>query len=84
MMRDLRAAIAFLTRIPVPVGDRFDLTRAAPWFPIAGAIVGGVMAYRNESDDDPVARAQDGLGTLALDRQRDRARPTTGKLTFRW
>ncbi len=37
----LQAAIAFLTRLPVPVAD-VPLARAARWFPVAGALVGGI------------------------------------------
>lgn len=44
---DLRAAVAFLTRIPAHDASRpFDaarLTRAALWFPAVGLLVGGVM-----------------------------------------
>jgi len=39
-MRNLRAAIAFLTRIPVPMSGPPSLTGAVPWFPTVGAIVG--------------------------------------------
>jgi adenosylcobinamide-GDP ribazoletransferase len=35
------AALAFLTR--VPVRSRGSLSRAAAWFPVVGALVGGVM-----------------------------------------
>lgn len=41
-MRSLRAAIVFLTRIPVGVGRKGPppLSRAVPWFPTVGAVVG--------------------------------------------
>jgi adenosylcobinamide-GDP ribazoletransferase len=38
----LRAAVMFLTRVPVgPVGD-VSLSRAAAWFPLVGALVGAI------------------------------------------
>ncbi len=47
VLRDLRAAVAFLTRIPAHDASRpFDaatLTRAALWFPAVGLLVGAVM-----------------------------------------
>lgn len=41
-MRSLRAAIVFLTRIPVGVGRQGPppLSQAVPWFPMVGTIVG--------------------------------------------
>ncbi|MEO6125294.1 MAG: adenosylcobinamide-GDP ribazoletransferase [Ilumatobacteraceae bacterium] len=39
-MRNLRAAIAFLTRVPVPVGGDVSPSAAVPWYPIVGALVG--------------------------------------------
>jgi adenosylcobinamide-GDP ribazoletransferase len=39
-MRNLRAAIVFLTRVPVRLDREPSLTDAVPWFPIAGAMVG--------------------------------------------
>lgn len=42
-MRNLRGAIVFLTRVPVPTGGQPSLTAAVPWFPIVGALVGGVV-----------------------------------------
>ena len=39
-MRDLRAAIAFLTRVPVPLGGAVDPSAAVPWYPFVGALVG--------------------------------------------
>lgn len=45
--RGLRAAVMFLTRIPVPRGvghDPADLARATPWFPFVGLLVGLVGA----------------------------------------
>ena len=47
-MRNLRAAISFLTRIPVPVSGEANQAAAVPWFPVVGAFiglaVGGAMA----------------------------------------
>ena len=43
---DARAALGFLTRIPVRDTTRLDaprLSRAAPWFPVVGLLVGGVL-----------------------------------------
>ncbi len=51
-MRDLRAAIVFLTRVPVPLNvppaadgspGTPSLTAAVPWFPVVGALVGAVV-----------------------------------------
>ncbi|MFK5634368.1 adenosylcobinamide-GDP ribazoletransferase [Ornithinimicrobium sp. LYQ103] len=41
-MRSLLDAVAFLTRVPVPVDHRRvpDLARAAAWFPVVGALLG--------------------------------------------
>ena len=41
-MRSLRAAVVFLTRIPVGVGRKGPppLSQAVPWFPMVGTIVG--------------------------------------------
>lgn len=39
-MRNLRAAIAFLTRVPVPLGGDVNLSAAVPWYPVVGALVG--------------------------------------------
>ena len=46
MIADARAAVAFLTRVPVGASDltAARLSRAAPWFPAVGLLVGGVMA----------------------------------------
>ncbi|MEN3280856.1 MAG: adenosylcobinamide-GDP ribazoletransferase [Solirubrobacteraceae bacterium] len=46
MIADARAAVAFLTRLPVGTTDltAARLSRAAPWFPAVGLLVGGVMA----------------------------------------
>jgi adenosylcobinamide-GDP ribazoletransferase len=43
---DARAAVAFLTRLRVGATDltAARLSRAAPWFPAVGLLVGGVMA----------------------------------------
>jgi adenosylcobinamide-GDP ribazoletransferase len=40
----VRAALAFLTRLPVPAPADPSLDRAAMWFPVVGLIVGGVAA----------------------------------------
>jgi adenosylcobinamide-GDP ribazoletransferase len=37
-------AIAFLTRLPVPSRTNPELHRAAAWFPLVGALVGGIAA----------------------------------------
>ncbi|MCU1397956.1 MAG: cobS [Acidimicrobiales bacterium] len=48
-MRSLRAAITFLTRVPIGVGpiapgtEAPSLTDAVPWFPLVGALVGAVV-----------------------------------------
>ena len=45
-LRGLRVALAFLTRIPVPGAAHFearDIGRAAPWFPVVGALLGCVL-----------------------------------------
>jgi adenosylcobinamide-GDP ribazoletransferase len=46
VIADARAAVAFLTRLPVGATDltAATLSRAAPWFPAVGLLVGGVMA----------------------------------------
>ena len=40
MMRNLRVAASFLTRVPVHVEGVDDITAATPWFPMVGALVG--------------------------------------------
>ena len=40
----MRAALAFLTRLPVPAPAEPSLDRAAVWFPVVGALVGGIAA----------------------------------------
>jgi len=42
-VRGLRAAVAFLTRVPVGSADD-DPGRSVPWFPVVGALVGLVVA----------------------------------------
>ena len=42
-MRNLRAALVFLTRIPLRLGFEPSLTSAVPWFPVAGALIGCVV-----------------------------------------
>ena len=41
-MRNFRAAVIFLTRVPITIGKKEmpELSRAVPWFPIVGALVG--------------------------------------------
>ncbi len=43
MPRNLRAALAFLTRVPVPAGGEPSLSAAVPWFPVAGALIGAFV-----------------------------------------
>ena len=47
-MRNLRAAISFLTRVPVPTSGELNQAGAVPWFPVVGGLVGlavgGAMA----------------------------------------
>lgn len=46
-MKSLLAALAFLTRIPVPGASTFDaedVARSAAWFPLVGLMLGGVYA----------------------------------------
>ncbi len=46
-MRSLLAAVAFMTRLPVPASFAFDakdVGRAARWFPLMGALLGGLYA----------------------------------------
>jgi adenosylcobinamide-GDP ribazoletransferase len=40
----VRAALAFLTRLPVPAPREPSLSRAAVWFPVVGLLVGGIAA----------------------------------------
>lgn len=40
----LRCALCFLTRLPLRPPHRWDLAAAAPWFPLAGALAGGLTA----------------------------------------
>lgn len=41
MLRGLRTAGAFLTRVPLhPADGRVDVAAAVPWFPVVGAVVG--------------------------------------------
>jgi adenosylcobinamide-GDP ribazoletransferase len=40
----VRAALAFLTRLPVPAPADPSLNRAAAWFPVVGLLVGGIAA----------------------------------------
>jgi adenosylcobinamide-GDP ribazoletransferase len=46
VIADARAAVAFLTRLPVGGHEltAAGLSRAAPWFPAVGLLVGGVVA----------------------------------------
>jgi adenosylcobinamide-GDP ribazoletransferase len=40
----VRTALAFLTRLPVPMPADPRLDRAAAWFPVVGVVVGGIAA----------------------------------------
>jgi adenosylcobinamide-GDP ribazoletransferase len=40
LMRNLRAAISFLTRVPMRINDEPDQAAAVPWFPVVGALIG--------------------------------------------
>jgi len=40
LMRNLRASIALLTRVPVPISGQVNLSAAVPWYPFVGALVG--------------------------------------------
>jgi adenosylcobinamide-GDP ribazoletransferase len=42
-MRNLRAAIVFLTRIPLPMRSHPGVQAAVPWFPVAGALIGAAV-----------------------------------------
>jgi adenosylcobinamide-GDP ribazoletransferase len=47
VVRSFSHALQFLTRLPAPpiaVFDPADLSRAALWFPVVGAMVGGIVA----------------------------------------
>lgn len=47
MLRQLAAAVAFLTRLPVGKGPSFtaeDVGRSAKWFPLVGVFIGGLYA----------------------------------------
>jgi hypothetical protein len=63
-----------------------DLMLGAGLGVLAGAVVGGVQAYRAESRDDrpPTAMSRDGLGTVAIDRARARPMTSLGYVGFRW
>ncbi len=39
-MRNLRAAIIFLTRVPIPFSGQPNAAAAVPWYPVAGALIG--------------------------------------------
>ncbi len=46
MMREMMAAVAFLTRVPVTAGSTFtpaEIGRSARWFPLVGMAIGGVF-----------------------------------------
>ena len=42
-MSNLRAAIAFLTRIPVATDQQANLPAAVPWFPVTGCLIGVIV-----------------------------------------
>ena len=71
-MKGLPAAIAYLTRIPVPAGAHSsDLQGAAlPWFPVVGAgigaLVGGVIWLGAAVNLPPLAAAALGVGAGLL------------------
>jgi adenosylcobinamide-GDP ribazoletransferase len=46
MLRDLRSAASFLTRVPLhdDSADPPVMSRAVPWFPVVGLVLGGVQA----------------------------------------
>src|SRR5690348_14490310 len=63
-MRQLILAIQFLTRLPTPQVADFaheDLSRAAPWFPAVGLLVGGFVAAAMTI----ISRVDPWLGALA-------------------
>jgi adenosylcobinamide-GDP ribazoletransferase len=39
----LFSAVQFLTRVPIRLRSAPDLTRAVPWFPVAGALIGAAV-----------------------------------------
>jgi adenosylcobinamide-GDP ribazoletransferase len=43
-MRNLRIALSFLTRVPLHVEGVDDVSKATPWFPVVGLLVGGAGA----------------------------------------
>lgn len=42
MINDIRVAFAFLTRVTVHHGPELSIARSARWFPLVGAVIGGV------------------------------------------
>lgn len=71
-MKYLRLAFSFLTIIPVPVDenvDLHDLGRAAGWYPLVGALIGGAVAllkWGAEAFVPPFAAAVLAAGGWAL------------------
>ncbi len=67
-MNGLRTAVGFLTRVPVTVTDPV-LSRAAPWFPVVGLLIGvaqgAVLVAANQVVPAPVAAAL-AVGASAL------------------
>ncbi|MFQ3674435.1 MAG: adenosylcobinamide-GDP ribazoletransferase, partial [Aggregatilineales bacterium] len=43
-MRDLLAAFAFLTVLPVPSAEHPAAGRAFGWFPLVGLFIGGILS----------------------------------------
>ncbi|MEM7273013.1 MAG: adenosylcobinamide-GDP ribazoletransferase [Actinomycetota bacterium] len=43
MLDGPRAAVGFLTRVPIPIGQ-VVMGQAAPWFPVVGILIGGFQA----------------------------------------
>jgi adenosylcobinamide-GDP ribazoletransferase len=50
----VRTALAFLTRLPVPLPQDPNLNRAAPFFPLVGLLVGGLAAATRALADQVV------------------------------
>jgi adenosylcobinamide-GDP ribazoletransferase len=68
ILRGLRLATQFLTRLPVPGVDDFsplDLARCAAWFPFVGLIVGAIVALVTFALDHNSAALAGIVGVLA-------------------
>lgn len=44
MLKDLRVAGSFLTRVPLHLEGTVDVQRATPWFPVVGLVIGAMGA----------------------------------------